>query len=503
MKAIILARVSTDEQKEAGNSLPAQQARLRGYIERTERLKLDKEFIFDESAYKEHRKEFQNVIDYIISQKEVMALCCDKVDRLTRDFLVGLPALERLRRDGLIELHFPGDNLVLHKESPATDLFHFNIAVSLAQYYSNAISDNVKRSYEQKRRRGEWTGKAPIGYKNVTLDERGTKDIVFDEERAHHVRRAFELYATGNYSLKKVREQLTKDGLLTPEGKSLAPSMIEHILKNPFYYGVARSKRGLYQHRYAPLVTKEAWDQCQQVLRGWGKKPFQYAAKPYIFRGLLRCKRCGCAMSPEIAKGKYVYYACTNAKGTCKRVYVPENELLKPIYKILRVLDQLPQDKIDEVVEGLRKSHQSKQVYHENALTGMRKEYDLLQNRLDKMYLDHLDGRITQDAYDKYVQQFKARQQELNILLEEHTEADENYLVAASTVLNLAKRALEIFKSSEVPEKRALLNFLLQNSTVDGKIPSYTLRSPFDTIYAFAKRPTGLRWVDQVRTAAA
>jgi hypothetical protein len=74
------------------------------------------------------------------------------------------------------------------------------------------------------------------------------------------------------------------------------------------------------------------------------------------------------------------------------------------------------------------------------------------------------------------------------------------YYIAASTVLNLAKRALEIFESSEVPEKRALLNFLLQNSVVDGKKPMYSLRSPFDTIYAFAKRPTGLRVLDDVRT---
>jgi DNA invertase Pin-like site-specific DNA recombinase len=91
MKAIILARVSTTEQKEAGNSLPAQQARLRGYIDRVPKLELDKEFIFDESAYKEHRKEFQKIIDYINTFKEVVALCCDKVDRLSRDFLIGLP----------------------------------------------------------------------------------------------------------------------------------------------------------------------------------------------------------------------------------------------------------------------------------------------------------------------------------------------------------------------------------------------------------------------------
>src|SRR3989344_6383853 len=87
---------------------------------------------------------------------------------------------------------------------------------------------------------------------------------------------------------------------------------------------------------------------------------------------------------------------------------------------------------------------------------------------------------ITQDDHDKYLRQFKSRQQEINLLLEEHTNADESYHIAASTVLNLAKRALAIFESSEVPEKRALLNYLLQTSVVQGKKPVFTLRSPFD-----------------------
>src|SRR3990172_10987591 len=105
MKAIILARVSTEEQKEAGNSLPAQQARLRDYISRKPTLQLDKEFIFDESAYQDkERRKFQTVIEYVEKQKETIAICCDKVDRLSRDFLLGLPALEKLRRVGKIEL---------------------------------------------------------------------------------------------------------------------------------------------------------------------------------------------------------------------------------------------------------------------------------------------------------------------------------------------------------------------------------------------------------------
>src|ERR1700694_4883174 len=249
MKAIILARVSTEEQREAGNSLPAQQERLRRYIERTSRLVLDKEFIFDESAYKEHRKQFEKVIGYVSGHKEVVAFCCDKVDRLTRDFLVGLPDLERLRRDGRIELHFPSDNLVLQRDSPATDLFHFYIAVSLAQYYSNAISDNTKRAFEQKRRAGEWTGPARIGYKSVPLDveKRTRKDLVPDPERAHLIQHIFELYATGTRSITTVWKEVTRLGLRGLNGQELSRSNIEQILKDTFYYGMAYSPK--HKHR--------------------------------------------------------------------------------------------------------------------------------------------------------------------------------------------------------------------------------------------------------------
>ena len=75
MKAIILARVSTEEQKEAGNSLPAQVFRLKSYIEKNSNLELEKEFTFDESAFKENRAKFDDVIDYIKEQKEIIAFC--------------------------------------------------------------------------------------------------------------------------------------------------------------------------------------------------------------------------------------------------------------------------------------------------------------------------------------------------------------------------------------------------------------------------------------------
>ena len=68
MKAVIIARVSTEEQKEAGNSLPAQVARLENYCER-KGFEVIKKFSFDESAYKNNREEFDHLRNLMLLKK--------------------------------------------------------------------------------------------------------------------------------------------------------------------------------------------------------------------------------------------------------------------------------------------------------------------------------------------------------------------------------------------------------------------------------------------------
>ena len=84
MKAIILARVSTEEQKEAGNSLPAQIARLETYCKQ-KGFQIIKTYSLDESAYKTKRDDFDRALDYLKSTKEKLAVCFDKVDRFSRN----------------------------------------------------------------------------------------------------------------------------------------------------------------------------------------------------------------------------------------------------------------------------------------------------------------------------------------------------------------------------------------------------------------------------------
>ncbi len=93
----------------------------------------------------------------------------------------------------------------------------------------------------------------------------------------------------------------------------------------------------------------------------------------------------------------------------------------------------------------------------------------------------------------------KDKQYDINIQLVEHAKADESYYITASTVFNLAKDAFELFESSEVHEKRAILNYILSNYTVNEKTPCITMRSPFKELLSLTTEPIGLQTWDDVR----
>ena len=102
--------------------------------------------------------------------------------------------------------------------------------------------------------------------------------------------------------------------------------------------------------------------------------------------------------------------------------------------------------------------------------------------------------------YDKKLKEYKEKQQDLLIQTEEHSKADENFYLTAFKVLDLASRALEIFESSEVSEKRALSDFLLQNPVLSGRNLLFKLRTPFDIIAQYGRTQDWLPEAYIIRT---
>lgn len=489
MKAIILARVSDKKQ----DSNEAQVSRVSEYV-RFKGLTPWKTYEIEESSTQGDRERFQEVVTVIQQSKEQLALVVDTVDRLQRSFKESV-LLDDLRKAGMLEIHFYRENLVLNQNSNSADLLRWDMAVMFARSYVLQLSDNVKRKQEQMRRDGKWSGAAPFGYLNVAKDpvKRLRKDLMVDPVSAPIVLEIFEKYASGAYSVGKLVKELDMRGIRSKKGKRLYLNNIHHMLCNPFYYGEMQTKYGVYKHNYPPIVSRSLFMKVQEVLGSRKKNPFKtQTRREYIFRGLLKCGYCGCSITPELQKGN-VYLSCTNAKGTCKREYVNEKKFLDIIKQDVFQKIALNDDQISQIVEDLKKSHQHEAKYTERKRTELNRVQEESQSQLDRLLDLLLAKSITPDVYDKKEKELRAKQHDTSLQLEDLVKADTSYHITAKTVLSLAQRAEQIFERSEVPEKRRLLNFILQNPTVKGKNVAFTLRSPFDTIVKVSSRPSLLR----------
>jgi len=476
MKAILIARVSTEEQREAGNSLPAQMARLERYCKNKD-FEIIKRFEFDESAYKKDRREFDRIIDFISSQKDKVAVCLDRIDRMSRNtFDRRLALLDDLVQSGRIELHFASDGQILRKGASATNNFQYSMGLSLARYYSDVIGDNVDRSFEEKIRKGEWLSKAPFGYKNISKKSGVDSDIVFDEDKAPIAKMLFENYATGAYSMSLLQEKVKEEfGLDIPKGS------IGKILKNPFYYGEMLIKREIKPHRYEPLISRELFDKVQEIKAGFRKKPVKYRGKNFMYRGLLKCAHCGCAISPDQKKGKYVYYQCTQYHGKHGAKRFKEEaitELLGDAFKRM----QVPKKVLDKIVAAMSETHKSKVEFHNKHYDKWTREYKALTKKMDNLYEDKLDGKIPEEQYDRFYEKFRKQKDETSARLEKLQAAEDNYYITAKYLLDLSNRAFELFKSSEVEERRLLVKLVLSNLRVDGEKVLYDVNKPFNII---------------------
>lgn len=478
MKAILIARVSTEEQKEAGNSLPAQVIRLENYC-RNRGFDVLKICSFDESAYTNQRNEFDAIINFILAQTERVMVCCDKVDRLSRNIFDKRISLlyEKALQDE-IELHFVSDGQVINSRISAVEKFQFGISLGLAKYYSDAISDNVKRALEQKLRRGEWPAKAPYGYKNITTAD-DKADIVVDDYESKVIQKIFQLYATGAYSM-----QLLCDKVKNEHGLNWAKGFMDHVLKNNFYQGIMEWKGIQYPHKYPPIISPTLFEQVNQVKASYNKKPCKFAGLPYIYRGLIRCNECGLSITPEKHKG-FVYYHCTQYKGKHNAKWLREEEITEQLGKVFKSM-QIPKNIVQEMTQTLKEVHEQKIEFHTHEFDELTKEQKQLNKMMDNLYLDKLKGSITDSAYDKFYKSLREQLDDVNIRFSQLQEAEDNYYITAKYILDLSNRAYDLFVSSEVEERRQLIKLVLSNLRLDGEKVLYDTIKPFDVIINFA-----------------
>ena len=340
--AVTYLRVSTKEQaskggQDEGFSIPAQrQANLRKAQEVN--AVIVEEFVdAGESARQADRPALMRMIEYV--KTHPVAYCIvHKVDRLARNRADDVAIHLALKEAGVL-LVSATENI---DETPSGMLLH-GIMSTIAEFYSRNLANEVSKGMNQKAVTGGTNGKAPMGYLNVTRrDELGreVRTIDVDPHRGPIIRWAFEAYATGNYSVATLRDELIDRGLTTvatPKRPAKAPALssIHRMLASPYYKGNVQFKGATYDGLHEPLVAPEVWYRVQTVLAAHQASGEKTQAHEHYLKGTVFCGTCGSRLILSNARSRsgviYPYFICAgrhSKRTNCDRksMFVPDVE---------------------------------------------------------------------------------------------------------------------------------------------------------------------------------
>lgn len=260
-------------------------------------------------------------------------------DRLARNALDGGRIIHLLDTGTLTDLKFPTYTF----DNSPQGKFNLGMAFVQSKYYVDQLSQNVRRGNRTKRESGWLPNMAPTGYLNAA---QGTeKIIVSDAERFPIVKRLWELFLTGAYSVPKLLEAAHSMGLRTlPRkrcgGGPITKSALYHLLASPFYAGYIVHDGIWYPGRHEAMVTLDEWKRVQKLLRRPTRpRPDRYE---FSYVGVIRCGTCRCAVTAEHKVNRfgsrYVYYHCTHNRRSilCREGSIEERQLETEIMETVR-----------------------------------------------------------------------------------------------------------------------------------------------------------------------
>jgi site-specific DNA recombinase len=508
--AAIYARVSSVGQlgrdgDEDGYSLPAQveackkEAISRGaelakvYLERAESARSD-----NRPVLKEMMRELPAL--------GVRYLIVHKVDRFARNRLDDAMLYQRLVGMG-ITLVSASENI---DDTAPGQLMHGMLA-TFAEYYSNNLSAEVKKGLRQKHEKGGTPFKPPIGYLSSQREAggQGIRGVELDPVRAPLVKLAFDLYVSGNWSLRDLAEHLAGEGLRSRGSKRfpervLGANRVHDMLKNPYYIGIVKYDGRSVPGRHQPLIDQDTYDHVQELLaaaRVGGDRP---QIHEHYLRATVVCEYC----HGRLLYGRhrshtgqyYEYFSCANRTARRRRIrcqnsgHYPVSDVeaeIEQLYTTLqidrKVKEQIRSELNHEIANRAALIEQDA-VRHERTL----KRIEAKQEKLVQLYYQDL---VTIDVFQREQHKLKAEskaaqrlrriaavqgqrvEQALQLALDRLENIHQAYLDATPLERRMMNRA--IFKHIEIGE--------------DGDISKSTLTPPYDAISAWQPtlgRPT-------------
>lgn len=327
-RAVVYLRVSSPGQTRTsydplGQSIPSQRTACLGKADSLGLVVIDQYVEPGKSALSiEKRPAFRRMLARIAAQRDVDYVIVYKFSRAARnqweDAILGV-ALAKLGVK-LISVTEPID------DSAAGKAMRGMIAV-FNEFSSNSSGEDIRYKMAEKAKRGGTLGRAPIGYLNhIDRSEgREVRTIVIDEQRAPFVKFAFELYATGEYTLHDLADELTDRGLTTrptarhPAGP-ISVSQMQRLLQDRYYIGIIEFQGKEYPGQHPPLIDEALFERVQEITKSRGRSGERRRKHHHFLKGTVYCAECKrergidrrLLVQHTIGRngGEYLYYFC-------------------------------------------------------------------------------------------------------------------------------------------------------------------------------------------------
>jgi site-specific DNA recombinase len=123
--------------------------------------------------------------------------------------------------------------------------------------------------------------------------------------------------------------------------------------------------------------------------------------------GLLTGARCGCKITAEKKKGKYIYYRCTGFKGACGNSYIRE-ELLADLLGDTIAPIQITPEMAAGIAEALRTSDADVEQRRTEAIRQLEQRRRAVTRKLDRGYDDFVAGHISEESWTRKSREWEA-----------------------------------------------------------------------------------------------
>ena len=271
------------------------------------------------------------------------------VSRFARNTIEILETIRELKKCG-VSVYFEEQGIDTEKLNMEMIITFPGMA---AQQESEAISGNVRWSYQKRMQSGEFNCCTPAyGYRLID------GEMVINEEEAKVVRRIFELYLGGK-GLQAIAGLFNEEHVPRRYGRThWHHNTIRYILTNERYKGDAllqkkyttdtlpyrlklnKGEKTQYyvENSNVAIISREIFDRAQELLKL--RKNEEHMRMANVLSGMIRCPDCGGTFRRHEKDGK-VYWFCMNTASSttrCKSRRVKEKMIheafINMIYKL-------------------------------------------------------------------------------------------------------------------------------------------------------------------------